>query len=52
MISDLVFFYKKVGSLHLGPFNPLLTVRSDLIPQMSQCDLQDEVKTSSVESTG
>jgi len=39
---------KKVWSLLLGPLKPLLIVRSDLITQMSQCDLQDEDKFSGI----
>jgi hypothetical protein len=49
MIGDFLL-HKEVGSLLVVEFKPLLTVRSGLIPQMSQCDLQDEVKFS--ESTG
>jgi hypothetical protein len=45
-MNDTRFF--KVGSLILGPFKPLLTVWSDLIPQMLQRDLQDEDKFSGI----
>ena len=48
MNDKWLFSVKKVGSLLLVELKPLLTIRSGLIPQMSQCDLQDEDKFSRI----